>query len=108
MSCLHDGWAAEANEIAARLRPGPRRRGPAKGPSARNLEVLAYLREFFAENDQLPTVKLISARFGFCGNAVQEHLVALERHGLIEKNAVGRWRFARAGRAAVGHGEKAA
>ena len=90
----------EANAIADQLRgkgptPAVRRRGAAKGPSARNLEVLAFMREFFSANDQLPPVTAICAHFGWAGNAAHAHLVALARFGLIEKNTVGRWRFAR-------------
>lgn len=90
----------EANAIADQLRgrgaaPAVRRRGAAKGPSARNLEVLAFMRDFFSANDQLPPVTAICAHFGWAGNAAHTHLVALARFGLIEKNTVGRWRFAR-------------
>lgn len=91
-------YMAEANAIAARLRVGPVRqaRGPAAAPTAKNLEVLAYMREFFLINDQLPPVMHISKNFGWASlNAAQLHVDALIRHGLIERNAVGKLRFAR-------------
>lgn len=91
-------YGAEANAIAARLRGRPVRqtRGPASAPTAKNLEVLAYMREFFLINDQLPPVMHISKNFGRVSlNAAQLHVDALIRHGLVERNAVGKLRFTR-------------
>ncbi|WP_440111732.1 hypothetical protein [Acidovorax sp. BL-A-41-H1] len=87
----------DANAIAARLRgraspPGKK----ATGPTPRNKDVLAYMREFFAENDQLPPIATISQHFGWASTqAAQAHADALVRHGLLERNAVGKLRFAR-------------
>ena len=94
----------EANAIAARLRgqrvpslSGPRKRTSAS-PVA--LEVLAYLRRFFAENDQIPPLSAISAEFGWASEqSAHCHMTTLLRFGHLERNAVGRWRFARAPRA---------
>ena len=96
-------YMAEANEIAARLRgraKPPARAKPtgrkATEPTPRNLDVLAFMRAFFAENDQLPPVATVCEQFGWVSlQAAQCHVDALAHHGLIERNAVGKWRFAR-------------
>lgn len=68
-----------------------------KQPSERSLQVLAFMREFFAENDQLPPADAIAKHFGWASaNAACTHLSALRRHGLVEPNACGKLRFARA------------
>lgn len=60
------------------------------------LEVLGYLREFFAENDQLPPATQIAARFGWkCRNTPLYYLKALERLKLLERNECGNLMFAR-------------
>lgn len=49
-----------------------------------------------AENDQLPAGPEIARHIGFrSANASVEHLVALEKKGCVERNAVGRYRSAR-------------
>lgn len=91
-------YMREANAIAASLRgePGRQARGQAIGPSRKNLDVLAYMREFYLENDQLPPLMCINRNFGWVSlNAAQLHVDALIRHGLVERNAVGKLRFAR-------------
>lgn len=101
---MTSNYMTEANAIACALRsqPGPvrtparRGRGPAKGPSARNLEVLAFMQAFFAENDQLPPVAAIARSFGWVGvHAAYCHVEALRRFGFVESNAVGKLRFVR-------------
>ncbi|MFG5779890.1 hypothetical protein ACFIQF_22750 [Comamonas sp. J-3] len=63
----------------------------------RQREVLEFMREFFAENDQLPPGHVIAKRFRMrSANSVQCVAYALERKGAIERNAVGKFRFARA------------
>jgi SOS-response transcriptional repressor LexA len=58
--------------------------------------VLGYMREFFAENDQLPPAQVISNRFGWNSVAnARWHVRKLERHGYIEPNATGKYRFKR-------------
>lgn len=95
MSYMH-----EANAIAAALRGGAaapvRRRGPLLGPSGLNLQVLVFMRSFFVDNDQLPPVAVIARHFGrgSLGTA-QHHVAALLHHGAVERNAVGKLRFAR-------------
>lgn len=94
----------EANRIADALRgrggdrvrvrrTASRRPGQ---PTPRNLEVLAFMREFFAENDQLPPVAVVSRHFGWASVAAAEsHIASLIRHGLLERNVLGKLRFAR-------------
>ena len=95
------GYMHEANAIAAHLRSGermPSRTGPRKAvaASAISLEVLAFMRQFFADNDQLPPMAVIARAFGWVSDAAaQHHMELLARFGHIEKNAVGKWRFAR-------------
>jgi len=91
-------FMADANAIAARLRGQPVRHGrgrSATGPSRKNLEVLAYMREFFRENDQLPPVSRIASYFGMNVAGADWHIKALLRFGRLERNAVGKLRFAR-------------
>lgn len=95
----------EANAIAARLRAGrrPSYSGPHKRTTASPvaLDVLAYLRRFFAENDQIPPLSAIAAEFGWASEqSAHGHMTTLMRFGYLERNAVGRWRFARAQRRA--------
>lgn len=60
------------------------------------LRVLAFVRQFFADNDQLPPAVAVAAEFGWVSTqSAFDHLRALERFGYIERNAVGKWRFAR-------------
>lgn len=51
------------------------------------------------QNDQLPPVATVCEHFGWRSlQAGQDHVDALLRHGLIERNAVGKLRFARGAR----------
>ncbi len=98
-------YMQEANAIAATLRGLPPVRGKAKppgrrapdgSPTVRNLDVLAYARDFFAENDQLPTIRCIREHFGWSSDAAADcHVQALIRHGKLERNVLGKLRFAR-------------
>ena len=64
--------------------------------TARQAMVLAFMRDFFAENDQLPTAAAMRKRFGWASdNAAASYLQTLAKKGVIEHNAVGRYRFAR-------------
>ena len=60
------------------------------------LDVFAFMREFFETNDQLPPVHAIAFMFDKYDNQIQEMLIGFEKRGMIERNAVGKWRFARA------------
>ncbi|WP_310636041.1 LexA family protein [Delftia acidovorans] len=67
-----------------------------RAPSERSLQVLAFMREFFAQNEQLPPADAIASHFGWASaNAAQEHINALRGHGLVETNACGKLRFVR-------------
>ena len=102
-------YMSEANAIATRLRrtrPAPKPRWPSM-PAAgkqqselteKQLEILAFMREFLAEQDQLPPVSIVGERFGMNPNGAQWHLAEMARKGALEKNAAGRWRFARGAR----------
>jgi SOS-response transcriptional repressor LexA len=59
--------------------------------------VLGFMRQFFADNDQLPPMHAIAKQFGWASaNAAHEVCVQLVRKGYIERNAVGKYRFVRA------------
>lgn len=58
-------------------------------------EVLAYCHEFFAENDQLPPQACVASRFSVLEQTAQTYMRALGDAGHLERNAVGKWRFAR-------------
>jgi len=103
----------EANRIAAALRgyPAPqvkgvvlRKRRPILVRAGRTLvqpeTVLQYLHEYFAENDQLPLPGATGEHFGIKTQTAHEHMLRLEAAGAIERNAAGKWRFARKGEAA--------
>lgn len=58
--------------------------------------LLAYMREFEAANDSMPTDRTIANHFGWAStNSAFEQLRALEKKGRIERNAQGGWRFVR-------------
>jgi hypothetical protein len=112
MAVTHEfrAQAQEANRIAAQMRGGNRVAKAAPSPrwptapaahgkltalTPVQIEILAFMREYLAENDQLPPVAQVGAKFGFHTNGAQWHLAELGRKGALEKNAAGRWRFAR-------------
>lgn len=64
--------------------------------SATQKNVLTYMREFFAENDQLPPMEYLKRRFKWNSNRkVLVYYEALSAKGLIEKNITGKYRFTR-------------
>lgn len=64
--------------------------------TSKQAEVLAFMREFFAENDQLPPASALRVRFGWASdNAASTYLITLAKKGHIEHNSVGKYRFAR-------------
>ncbi|CAA2106061.1 hypothetical protein [Variovorax paradoxus] len=66
------------------------------GLTLKQAEVLAFMREFFAENDQLPPAASLRTRFGWASdNAAATYLITLAKKGYIEHNAVGKYRFTR-------------
>lgn len=66
---------------------------------ARLLDVLAYCREFFEQNDQIPPQGCISKRFGVTETVAQKYIHGLGDAGHLERNEVGKWRFKRPERA---------
>lgn len=58
-------------------------------------DVFNYLITFYEENNQLPPVQSIADTFDKWPNQIQEMLFRFEVIGLIEKNAVGKFRFSR-------------
>lgn len=63
--------------------------------SLRQQEAYNALREYFRENDQLPTFNALAGRLGITHNAAYDMVRVLARKGWIERNAAGRYRFAR-------------
>lgn len=62
----------------------------------KQLEVFLFMRDFFRENDMLPTQKALGEWLGLKDdNAGAYYQRNLERKGYIERNAVGKYRFAR-------------
>lgn len=66
----------------------------------KQVEVLAYLRAFFAQEDRLPTTRELADHFGFYQSAAMSHLTALVKKGHIECRATasstrGYYRFTR-------------
>lgn len=98
---MSGNYMTQANVIADALRGRgavhlpPRRRGPAAAPSALNLEVLAFMQAFFGDNDQLPPVAVVAKHFGWAVGSADWHIQALIKHGLLERNALGKLKFAR-------------
>ena len=62
---------------------------------ARQADILAYCHAFFHDNDQLPTQLVIANHFGVSQQVAQKYMVRLREAGHIQRNAVGRWAFAR-------------
>lgn len=58
-------------------------------------ELIAYMVEFLNDNDQLPPHLNIAKHFSVNVNAITERLARLERDGILERNAVNKYRFAR-------------
>ena len=66
------------------------------GLTLKQADVLAFMREFFEANDQLPPASALRARFGWSSdNAAATYLSTLAKKGCIEHNAVGKYRFTR-------------
>jgi SOS-response transcriptional repressor LexA len=60
------------------------------------MQVLNFMHLYFHENDQLPPPDALQEYFGWKSpNAVTCAREALERKGWIERNAAGKYRFAR-------------
>ena len=59
-------------------------------------QVFDYMVDFFKVNDQLPPVQSICDEFHRYPNQISEMHASFEKKGLIERNAVGKFRFSRA------------
>ena len=93
-------FMTEANTIANQLRGVhiPRKRGGTRRRetlSEKQIEILAFMREYFAENDQLPSVATTAQRFDMNNAGADWHIKALIRLNRLERNAAGKLRFAR-------------
>jgi len=62
---------------------------------AKLVEVLAYCRAFYEENDQLPTTKCVMDHFDVSKQVTMKYMQNLREAGHIERNAAGNWRFTR-------------
>jgi repressor LexA len=58
--------------------------------TARQREVLGFMRSFTERHGAPPTVREIGERFGFTARAAFDHLRALERKGMLERRVAGR------------------
>ncbi len=64
--------------------------------TTRQRAVLGYMRQFLCEQDQMPTLDAMAKAFGWASsNAAFCICKQLERKGVIERNALGGWRFTR-------------
>lgn len=62
----------------------------------RQQQVLDFMREFHADNDQLPPMPEIARHFGFrSANSAVCHAAALERKGMLVRNSIGNLMFTR-------------
>ena len=98
----------EANRIADELRglrrpsaPVPGRRGGR--PPSQTLDaagpIFEFMQVFFARNDQLPSLAVIAQHFGYASpGSAHWHVLRLEKLGKIERNEVGKFRFAKGAR----------
>ncbi|MCS4292709.1 SOS-response transcriptional repressor LexA [Comamonas sp. BIGb0152] len=65
-------------------------------PTARQLEVMGFMRTFLIENDEMPPMWAVAKHFSFRSeNAAQCHVDALKRRGYLEANATGEVKFLR-------------
>jgi repressor LexA len=63
---------------------------PRSAPTARDLEVLGYVRAHIARHDCAPTRAEIAEVFGFSRPTAEGHLQALAQHRLVRLHT--RWR----------------
>jgi len=61
-----------------------------KDLTARQREVLAFIRSFTERHGAPPTVREIGERFGFTARAAFDHLRALERKGMLHRRVTGK------------------
>ena len=64
--------------------------------TARQREILDFIRSFMIQAGYPPTVREIGAHFGFVPRSVFDHLKALERKGYLRRTALkSRWKATR-------------
>lgn len=56
-----------------------------KSPTKKQLAVAKYMRGYLADNDNMPTMVQIAAKFGVAKNTIVGHLNALERYKVLER-----------------------
>jgi SOS-response transcriptional repressor LexA len=67
-----------------------------KKPTARNLAVADYMRDFLKNEDRLPVMSEIQKHFEFSSpNAAVTHIKRLVAHDVIEPRGRGHYRFKR-------------
>lgn len=91
-NALADKLRGKTARAAAKSRPG---RAPANEPTRLQTLILAHMRRFFLENDQLPPVSEVSKTMGLAHGSAHHHIIKLTALGFLEPNAVGKLRFAR-------------
>lgn len=57
--------------------------------------VFNYMIDFFIKNHQIPPIASIGKQFGIANNAAYLHVKALERQGVLERNDIGKYKFAK-------------
>lgn len=63
---------------------------------------LIFCGQFYAANDQLPTVQAVCDNFGWASpNAARDMLLSLCRKGYLERNLLGKLKFTAKGRAFI-------
>ena len=55
-------------------------------------QYVQFIAEYFSENDMLPPVAVAAEHFGVYPNAAHQNFMLLQKKGVLEKNAVGKFR----------------
>lgn len=64
--------------------------------------MLAFMYDFYAENDQLPTMAHIAGEFGWgSANSADQHCKVLLSKGALARNVLGKYKFTPEARAAL-------
>ena len=58
-------------------------------------EIVEYMRQFLADNDQMPPHLTLAYHFSVNPNAINERLSRLEQDGVFQRNSVNKLMFAR-------------
>ena len=69
------------------------------------LQIIHFMREFYLVQDQLPTMQFIADHFGWKSpNAADQQCRVILKKGYLEKNVLGKHKFAAKARLAFGWG----